>query len=300
MLLRSMPDVSPGNTQFRSWFYARWGRENCIILGRTRRAYYHNFRQRLSIKMASGGVEHYFIDGRTIAVDDDSYLVLNDDRWYGSNIESNQEIESFSVFFRPGFMEEMFGAAKTPWSQACEPCTPRSVEFCERLRMHDGTVSPVMRFIRHHIQQGVSDEAWFEEQFQVLGERLLQQQRRIRQEALRLDCVKRSTREELRRRLGLAADYILSNYQQDLSLEQMASVACLSSYHFMRLFRRVYGLTPLQFQYRKRIQAAMRLQTQSDLSMQDIAVTVGFNSRATFYRQLRRWQSALESNSDAR
>jgi AraC family transcriptional regulator len=150
-----------------------------------------------------------------------------------------------------------------------------------------------MRFIRHHIQQGVADEAWYEEQLEVLAARLLQQQRRIRQQPLRLDCLKLSTRVELNRRLGLATDFILSNYQRDLSLEQMASAACLSAYHFMRVFRKVHGLTPLQFLYRKRIQVAIRLQARSDLPMQEIAALVGFNSRATFYRQLRRWEHAL-------
>jgi AraC family transcriptional regulator len=150
-----------------------------------------------------------------------------------------------------------------------------------------------MRFIRHHIQQGVTDEAWYEEQLQVLAARLLQQQRRIRQQPLRFDCLKLSTRVELNRRLGLATDFILSNYQRDLSLEQMASAACLSAYHFMRVFRKVHGVTPLQFLYRKRIQVAIRLQAHSDLPMQEIAALVGFNSRATFYRQLRRWEHAL-------
>jgi AraC family transcriptional regulator len=127
----------------------------------------------------------------------------------------------------------------------------------------------------------------------VLAVRLLQQQRRIRQQPLRLDCLKASTRVELDRRLGLAADFILSNYHRELSLQQMASAACLSTYHFMRLFRQVHGLTPLQFLYRKRIQVARRLQARSDLPMQEIAALVGFNSRATFYRQLRRWENAL-------
>ncbi|MFL6577982.1 MAG: AraC family transcriptional regulator [Povalibacter sp.] len=294
-----MPDISPVNTQFRSWFYARWGRENCIILGRSRDAQYATFKQRLSIKMAFGGTERYFVDGRSVAVDDESYLVLNDNRCYGSSIDATNEVESFSIFFRPGFMEEMFGAASTPVNRICEPHSSRSVEFCERLQPQDATVTPVMRFIRHHIERGVSDEAWYEEQLQVLAARLLLQQRRIRRQSLRLDCVKISTRQELQRRLGLATDYILSNYERELTLEQMASAACLSSFHFMRLFQRMHGLTPLQFLYRKRIQVAVRLQRRGDVRMQDIASLVGFNSRATFYRQLRRWQHVASWNVEA-
>ncbi len=293
MLLRSMPDLSPRNQRFRDWFYARWGRENCLILGRTRHAEYDRYRQRLSIKMARGGSERYFIDGRSVAVDDDSYLVLNDNRSYGSVIDAETEVESFSIFFRPGLLEEVRAALGTAIDDVTEPAATRTtaVEFEERLCTHDRSVTPVMRFIRHHILAGVDDEQWYEEQLHVLAERLLVQQHRARATDLQLNCAKHSTRIELRRRLGLAADFIQSNYEREIGLDDMSAAACLSVHHFMRLFRQVYGLTPTQFLYRKRIQAAQRLQ-RDGLPAQDIAARVGFSSRATYYRQLKRWQHA--------
>lgn len=293
MLLRSMPDLSPQNTRFRAWFYERWGRENCIILGCSRNAEYATFRQRLSIKMARGGAERYFVDNRSLLVDDDNYLVLNDSRSYGSLIRAERDVESFSIFFRPGLLEEVLGAASAPTDSITEPATARTIEFPEQLQPHDRTVSPVMRFIRHHILLGVEDEGWYEEQLQVLAVRMLQQQRRIRQQALRLDCIKSSTRQELSRRLALAADYIHSNYDRDLTPVQIATVACLSVHHFIRLFRAAYGLTPMQFLQRKRIRSAAHLMSREpDRPVQEIAAQVGFSSRATFYRQLRRWRSS--------
>ena len=114
-LLREMPDWErlkpvPQNDAYRRWFYGRWGRENAVISGTGRNVEYLPFRQRLSIKLARGGRERYFIDGRSIAVDDDSYLILNDNRVYASSFERGVEIESFSIFFRPGIAEEVHGA----------------------------------------------------------------------------------------------------------------------------------------------------------------------------------------------
>ncbi|HEY5808648.1 MAG TPA: AraC family transcriptional regulator [Povalibacter sp.] len=292
-----MPDLSAGNVRFRAWFYAHWGRENCIILGSSKNVEYGKYRQRLSVKMANGGGERYFIDNRTLVVDDDSYLVLNDERDYSSVIRAERSVESFSVFFRTGLMEEVMGAMGASIERVTEPSYARAVEFPERLQPHDTTVSPVMRFIRHHIRSGVDDEAWYEEQLHVLAAKLLVQQRRVRLQTLRLECARPATRIELCRRLALAADFILSNYERDLRLEQMAAAACLSAHHFMRLFRAVYGVTPTQFLYRKRVQAALHLQCRSSLPLQEIASRVGFNSRATFYRQLRRWQPVVADNS---
>jgi hypothetical protein len=82
LLLRTLPYVAdtPANRDFRRYFYSKWGKENCIISARERRAEYPMFTQCLSVKAAWGGSERYFLDGRTVAVDDDNYLIVNDRR----------------------------------------------------------------------------------------------------------------------------------------------------------------------------------------------------------------------------
>jgi len=296
MLLRAMPDLSPANQRYRAWFYSKWGRENCLILAHTRFAEYDAYTQRLSIKMASGGRERYFVDGRTIAVDDDSYLILNDARRYASSIDSASPVESFSVFFRPGLLEGVLGVMGTPERRVLEvgeDARPKSLEFAEHLVPHDRTVTPVMQFIRHHLRQGVEDEHWYEEQLHFLAERLLVTRQRAAS-TLRVAAARATTRREILRRLMLATDFVHASYEQDIGLTAMARAACLSRYHFLRLFRQVYGVTPLQFLYRKRIGAALRLMSDTQLPMQDVAARVGFSSRATFYRQLRRWSAHFE------
>src|SRR5262245_28820535 len=138
MLLRSMPDTSPANAGFRAWFYARWGLENCIILGHTRFAEYPQFTQRLSIKTARGGAERYYIDRRTVAVDDDNFLILNDGRTYASLIDAEREMESFSIFFRPGMAEEVRGALAATGDRVLDRVSSAPpVEFLERLYPHE-------------------------------------------------------------------------------------------------------------------------------------------------------------------
>ena len=77
-------------------------------------AEYMPYTQRLSIKACWGGTERYFIDNRVLNVDDDSYLIFNDRRKYASSIRSERPVRSFSIFFRPGFAEEVLGGMLTP------------------------------------------------------------------------------------------------------------------------------------------------------------------------------------------
>ena len=50
----------------------------------------------------------------------------------------------------------------------------RTIEFSENLQVHDRLVSPVLRFIKANVAQGLEDEGWYEEQLHFLLERMRQ------------------------------------------------------------------------------------------------------------------------------
>ena len=47
-----------------------------------------------------------------------------------------------------------------------------------------------------------------------------------------------------RRKLSRVLDYIEANLEGDLTLDSMASIACLSRFHFSRAFKRAIGQSP--------------------------------------------------------
>ncbi|MGH8204002.1 MAG: helix-turn-helix domain-containing protein [Steroidobacteraceae bacterium] len=296
-LLREMPDwerlkPSPENEAYRRWFYGHWGWENSVISGTDRNVEYMPWKQRLSIKVARGGRERYFIDGRSIAVDDDCYLILNDNRVYASRFESNVEIDSFSIFFRPGLAEEVYGALGKTVERALADGgaeAPRPVEFAETLQPHDAVVTPVLRYVQYGVNAGVEDADWYEEQFQFLLERMLAHHRRLTERILELPALKSATQREIHRRLARAVDLVHSSYDRGIGLAEMAGAACLSKFHFLRLFTELHGITPHAYLQRKRAHAAGRLLETTDLPASQVAARVGFNSRSTMARQLRRW-----------
>jgi transcriptional regulator GlxA family with amidase domain len=79
-----------------------------------------------------------------------------------------------------------------------------------------------------------------------------------------------------------------TTYEQPLSVEEIASHAGFSHFHFIRFFHRTYGITPHQYLTRKRIQQAQRLLAQSDLSVTEICFAVGFQSLGSFSTLYRR------------
>src|ERR1700704_3634054 len=123
---------------FRARFYECWGHENAVISAHARRVEYPDYEQLLSIKAAFGGVEEYFIDGQRVAVDDDTFLILNAGRRYGSRIYSLTPVHSFSIFFRRGLAEEVANALQQTTQSILDNPLPEglSIEFDERLREH--------------------------------------------------------------------------------------------------------------------------------------------------------------------
>jgi AraC family transcriptional regulator len=67
-----------------------------------------------------------------------------------------------------------------------------------------------------------------------------------------------------------------------LTLEDLASMACLSPSHFQRVFRRLIGIPPGEFLCALRFQEARRLLVTTSLSVTDICFEVGYTSPGSF------------------
>lgn len=87
-----------------------------------------------------------------------------------------------------------------------------------------------------------------------------------------------------RRRAVETALWIDANAQSDIDLAAAAKIAGLSSYHFLRIFTAVVGLTPHQYLVRTRLRNAAKLLVESERQISDIALEVGFNDVSNFVR----------------
>jgi AraC family transcriptional regulator len=87
-----------------------------------------------------------------------------------------------------------------------------------------------------------------------------------------------------RKRAVEAALWIHAHSHQSLALEQIAHQVDLSSFHFLRLFSRVIGVTPHQYLLRSRLAHAARLLAQDERTVTDVALDVGFADLSNFVR----------------
>ena len=289
LLLRSLPHLCAGNPASNAAFRANWGRDNCIVWGRARHADFGPLPHSLSIRAVWGGTQHCHVNGRTIAVDDDTFLILNR-RTYSTSIRAAQLVESLSICFRPELVGMVHEESGVSLADALDRGggSHTAPEFLENLQRHDNSVSPVLRFIRAHLASGLDDHAWYEEQLVFLLERMRAWQSKLADQIDQLALIRPATRREAFRRIGLATDYLHSHYAGNVDLVTLAGMACLSKYHFLRLFTLIHGVTPRAYLQRKRVDVAVRLLESTQLAVSEVAATVGFAYESTLLRHVRR------------
>ncbi len=82
--------------------------------------------------------------------------------------------------------------------------------------------------------------------------------------------------------LQRARMFIDEHFYLPVNLEQISRAANFSRYHFIRLFRQAFHQTPHQYLTHKRIEKAKQLLAESDLTVTDVCLAVGFESLGSF------------------
>jgi AraC-like DNA-binding protein len=93
--------------------------------------------------------------------------------------------------------------------------------------------------------------------------------------------------EQTNRWMLRARDAIDRGYARPMDISALAGTAKVSPAHFIRTFRAVFGETPHRYLQRRRVERAMALLRQTNLSVTEVCHAVGFTSLGTFSRTFR-------------
>jgi AraC-like DNA-binding protein len=89
------------------------------------------------------------------------------------------------------------------------------------------------------------------------------------------------------RRIRLAVELMHAHLHRDLALEEIASAAHLSPFHFARLFKKLTGATPHAYLASLRAARAQALLAETDLPVTEVGARVGYMSSSHFARAFR-------------
>jgi AraC family transcriptional regulator len=276
-------DINKYNERFRE--------ANVIIDASARNISYPPHWGCLSIKFCFSGNEMYRTGNALYSVDRENYLVLNEGKYYSSWIDSKIDVHSFTINFTPHFQKQVIQSLLlSPMKQLDNPTELNGpdFQFIERLYPGDPRISQRIAKIRKLTTTVDKKERKLNEQLALLLNDLSVSQESVRKEIESLQKMKGSTRRELFERLTRAKDFIYSSYEQEIGLEEMADVACLNQYYFLRQFAKAFHITPHQFLTQRRLDRASSLLKETNQPVAEICTDVGFEDPASFSKLFRK------------
>ena len=184
--------------------------------------------------------------------------------------------------FCPGGVQARFvSAAATTVQLMWAPDADTAGKLEPLLPFHDPFVEMNARAIGHELESAAPDALFIESLGHAIVTKILR--RFVTQAVVEAPQHSGLSRERLRR----VRDYIDAHLSDDLTLDAIAEVACLSPYHLSRSFRRATGIGLHRYVTYCRIDKAKDLVLNTDLPVALIAMNVGFESPAAFATRFR-------------
>ena len=83
-------------------------------------------------------------------------------------------------------------------------------------------------------------------------------------------------------KIDMATNYIIQNYSSDITVESVAKFVGFERKYFCKLFTQKMGIPPSRYIINTRMNAAAELLKSTDLSVSEIAYSVGYNDLSNF------------------
>lgn len=293
MILREFPNLQWLKQQAEHRFAARksWtgaalqhgGWPTVILNVATRSTYRDNIRGPLSLFTNLSGESSVKVGNKQVQIREGLFFLSNHDQHYTLEIDQPTAGQTFNIHFGEYFTDQVFQSLFHSPEKLLEKNfeLPRErLEFHNRLHYRSETITGILKDLHSADQSSLV----LEEKLYALICELLSEETALTKKKQAMPVLKSSTREELFKRLLSATDYIHAFFDRDLPLEALATVSCLSKFHFLRLFKTAFDKTPHQFISEVRVQRGKELLRHTSLEVHEIARAVGFTSASSFSR----------------
>jgi AraC-like DNA-binding protein len=212
-----------------------------------------------------------------------AFVVLNEGQSGEITVESHASPRAVTLVFDQTYMSEVARSFSAPLTSSLDIDHDGVVVRFPECIQHDTAfeIGPKLRALSAACLRGDSAGS-VADKFRAVSECVVLVFSAASRQIESIDSVRPGTRAELYRRIQRAYVCIQDAYNEDLCLEKIARVACMSPHHFHRVFSQVYGITPLRALADRRMQMARRLLETTDTPVSAICRAVGYHSAPTF------------------
>jgi AraC-like DNA-binding protein len=237
-----------------------------------------------SIKWMARGRARYALERRPATVSRATAVLVDQDQPYEMEFDARGGGESFCLFYSKALVAEAWASVEAGCSATVGDAALRdfpNVTFAP--------AAPLAQALAHLHDDGPEACASLIETRSLLAlNAAIETACRHRRLTARAPAAKPATRAHVVGLLERARDLILAADGVGLDLKSLAAEVGLSRFHLLRLYKAVYGVTPLGFAEQIRMAAAERRLAAPRRSVGEIAAELGYDSPSAFARAFRR------------
>jgi len=243
-----------------------------------------------SINVTFNGAADFRLGKRELRLHPENFIFLNSNTDYSSRIDSATKVNTLSIFFDPYFVRDFEHSRKGEKFLLDSPLDYKyeSPVFVESIYPLQGELKDNLINLGSLVNSNSTNQLLLND---CLHNCLLNYYSIYNSEVVNrtasLKFHNHITKSEILRRLSIAKDYIISNYNKNIRLDDIAQMACLSVNHLLRTFKQAYQQSPHQFLTTIRLQQAKYYLKNTDYPVSEIVDMVGFECPSSFIRLFR-------------
>lgn len=246
-----------------------------------------------SIKYVLEGCEWYTVNGKEYRIGSGQYLLANNFCQGEGIIDSREIVTGLCIDVSSQMISEAVASHLTPDS----PFPDLSLDtffttdaFLEN--RYDHTDKRLGQTLLHTAQaladDPYADHAFGDDFFFTLAENIIADHRQLIGQLYGIGTVRHGTRKDLYRRVCNGKAYIDAHFTEKMDIGRVAMEAALSEYHFFRLFKAAFAITPHRYIIDRRLQHAVMLLKGGHHSITETAEAVGFADVQSFSKSFSR------------
>jgi AraC family transcriptional regulator len=246
-----------------------------------------------SIKYVVEGTEKYEVNGTKYQIKTNEYLLANTFCEGRVEVESKELVKGICIDISPEFLAEVFSHFIRP--DALIPDIQldtffNTEEFFEnKYHAHHTQLGKSLAEISNVLSANPFEAYQLNNDFYfTLAEHIVADHAQMIGELYNINTVKQKTRKELYRKLLKGKSYLEERLQENIHILDIAQEAGLSEYHFFRLFKTSFGITPQQYLIQIRLTKAWQLLKSGHYNITEVAHLVGFADIYSFSKAFKK------------
>lgn len=240
-----------------------------------------------AIKYVFDGIERYRLNNQDYIIGKGEYLLTNSAQEGDVLIDGQKNAHGICINLHPELISQAVASIIRPDAAMADPALGdffTSNSFYEnKYQARNTALGTQLSMVANHLNNAhFNADELNEEFFLNITTQLIRDQLPMFHQIQRIPVIKAETRKALYKRLTRAREFMDANFTSTISIARLSQEACISEFHFFRLFKAVYHCSPHQYLLRKRLALGKELIETGNCSVSQAALSCGFSDIFTF------------------